>query len=129
MSSHLPIDPAFARRVAGEWFDAWNSHDLEAVLSHYATNVEFTSPFALELTGRADGTLSGIEELRQYFSRALDAFPDLCFTDLRVAIGVSSITLCYRSARGLEAAESMFFEDDGKIVRVLAHYYDRAAHD
>jgi ketosteroid isomerase-like protein len=58
----VPIDPVFARRVAGEWFDAWNAHDLEEVLGHYANDVEFTSPFAVELTGRADGTLHGIEE-------------------------------------------------------------------
>jgi len=123
VSSHLPINPDSARRVAEEWFDAWNSHDLEAVLSHYANDVEFTSPFAVELTGRADGTLHGIDQLRTYFGRALAAFPELCFTDLRVAQGISSITLCYRSVRGLEAAETMFFGQDRKIVRVLAHYY------
>jgi hypothetical protein len=126
VSSHVPIDPAFARRVVGEWFDAWNRHDLDAVLSHYADEVEFTSPFAVELSGRADGTLHGIDELRTYFARALVAFPELCFTDLRVAQGVSSITLCYRSVRRLQAAETLFFGSDGKIVRVLAHYYEDA---
>jgi hypothetical protein len=126
VSSHPPIDPTLARRVAAEWFEAWNGHDLEAVLSHYADDVEFTSPFAVELTGRADGTLYGIDELRTYFARALAAFPELRFTDLRVAQGVSSITLCYRSVRGLEAAETMFLGPDGKIVRVLAHYYEPA---
>jgi hypothetical protein len=129
VGSHLPIDPEFARRLAEEWFDAWNSHDLEAVLGHYADDVEFTSPFAVELAGRADGTLHGIDELRTYFGRALTAFPDLRFSDLRVAQGVSSITLCYRSIRNLEAAETMFFGHGGKIVRVLAHYYEQAASD
>ena len=129
MSPNPPLDPEFARRVAGEWFDAWNAHDLEAVLGHYADDVEFTTPFAVELTGRPDGTLHGIDELRSYFARALAAFPDLRFTDLRVAQGVSSITLCYRSVRDLQAAETMFFGPDGKIVRVLAHYYDPAPGD
>jgi hypothetical protein len=116
------VDQELAERVAREWLDAWNAHDLEAVLSHYADDVEFTSPFAVELTGRADGTLRGIDELRAYFAGALEAFPDLCFTGLRVARGVSSMTLCYRSVRGLDAAETMFLGPDGKIVRVLAHY-------
>ena len=129
MSAHGPIDPELARRVAEEWFDAWNRHDLDAVLAHYADDVEFTSPFAVELTGRADGTLRGLDELRSYFGRALAAFPELRFTDLRVALGVSSITLVYRSVRSLEAAETMFFGDDGKIVRVLAHYSEQAASD
>jgi len=33
----------------------------------YANEVEFTSPFAVELSGRADGTLHGIDELRTLF--------------------------------------------------------------
>jgi hypothetical protein len=127
VGAHRPIDKEFARRVAEEWFDAWNSHDLEAVLSHYANDVEFTSPFAVELSGRADGTLHGIDELRTYFSRALAAFPELRFSCLRVAQGISSITLCFRSVRNLEAAETIFFGHDGKIVLVLAHYYEQAA--
>jgi hypothetical protein len=117
-----PLDATLARRVAEEWLDAWNRHDLDAVLAHYADGIEFTSPFVVELTGRADGTLRGIDELRSYFARALDAFPELRFTDLRVALGVWSVTLCYRSVRDLPAAETMFFDGDGKVVRVLAHY-------
>jgi ketosteroid isomerase-like protein len=125
VTAEAPIDPDTARRVAGEWFDAWNRHDLEAVLGHYADDVEFTSPFAVEFAGRADGTLHGIDELRTYFGRALTAFPDLRFSGLRIAQGVSSITLCYRSVRNLEAAETMFFGQGGKIVRVLAHYSEQ----
>jgi hypothetical protein len=116
------MDRELAERLAREWLDAWNAHDLGAVLSHYADDVEFTSPFAVELTGRADGTVHGIDELRPYFARALEAFPDLRFTGLRVGLGVSSLTLCYRSVRDLDAAETMFLGPDGKIVRVVAHY-------
>jgi hypothetical protein len=119
-----PIDPELARGMAQEWLEAWNEHDLEAVLRHYAEDVEFSSPFAVELTGRAHGTLRGIDELRSYFARALTAFPDLCFADLSVALGVSSVTLCYRSVRNLRAAETMFFGAEGKVSRVFAHYYE-----
>ena len=129
MTAEAPIDPETARRAAGEWFDAWNRHDLEAVLGHYADDVEFTSPFAVELAGQADGTLHGVEELRIYFSRALAAFPELRFTGLRIATGVSSMTLCYRSVRDLDAAETMFFGQDRKIVRVVAHYGAQADGD
>jgi hypothetical protein len=129
VSQAAPVDPELAGRVAREWFDAWNDHDLDAVMSHYADDVEFTSPFAVELSGRPDGTLRGADELRAYFGRALGAFPELRFGDLRVAQGVSSVTLCYRSVRGLDAAETMFFGADGKVVRVLAHYHEPAAGD
>jgi ketosteroid isomerase-like protein len=116
------VDPDEARTLADDWLAAWNAHDLDAVMSHYAADVEFTSPFAVELSGRADGTLQGSDELRAYFARALAAFPDLRFEELRVAVGVSSVTLVYRSVRDLLAAETMFVGDDGKVVRVLAHY-------
>jgi hypothetical protein len=83
--------PSRPRRI--HWLDAWNGHDLEAVLGHYANDVEFNSPFAGPVPRRV---------------------PELCFTDLRVAQGGSSITLCYRSVRGLQAAETMFLGSDGK---------------
>ena len=35
-----------AKRFAREWIEAWNSHDLDAILSHYATDVVLTSPVA-----------------------------------------------------------------------------------
>lgn len=44
----MAIDPELARRVALAWFDAWNDHDLDAILVHYDAAVEFTSPFAVE---------------------------------------------------------------------------------
>ena len=40
-----------ASNFATEWIAAWNSHDLEAILSHYAPQVVLTSPVAAKLTG------------------------------------------------------------------------------
>jgi ketosteroid isomerase-like protein len=110
-----------ADRFAHEWLEAWNRHDLEGILAHYRDDVSFTSPFVKELTGRENGTLVGKDELRDYFSRALAAFPDLEFTDLETFGGATSVCLLYRSVRDLRAAETMLLED-GLVVRVLAHY-------
>lgn len=41
----LPDPPPFARG----WVDAWNAHDVEAVLSHFPPGVVFTSPMAAQL--------------------------------------------------------------------------------
>ena len=38
------IDQAWAERFADEWIAAWNSYDLNAILSHYAEDVVFHSP-------------------------------------------------------------------------------------
>lgn len=39
------ISREFAERFAKDWVDAWNRHDLEAVLSHYADDFEMSSPY------------------------------------------------------------------------------------
>ena len=40
-----------AQAFADEWIAAWNSHDLDRVLSHYAPEVVLLSPIAQKLVG------------------------------------------------------------------------------
>ena len=116
------ITPEAARRLAGAWFEAWNRHDLESILAHYAEDVELSSPLVARILGIADATVRGKTALRAYFARALAAFPELRFEPIEVAAGVCSVVLVYRSVNGLLAAETLIVGDDGRIVRVLAHY-------
>jgi ketosteroid isomerase-like protein len=111
-----------ARALAGEWVDAWNRHDLDAILSHYAGGVEFTSPFVVRLLGDPTGTVRGKAALRDYFARGLAAYPDLRFELLQVLVGVQSVTVYYRSVGNRLAAEVMELDTQGQVVRVLAHY-------
>jgi hypothetical protein len=39
------MDSAFAQHFATEWMAAWNSHDLDRVLSHYSNYFEMSSPY------------------------------------------------------------------------------------
>ena len=113
-----------ARSFAEEWYAAWNSHDLDAILGHYSDDVEFTSPFVVALFDEPSGTIRGKEDLRAYFARGLERFPDLRFEPLDVLAGVDSVTLSYVSVEGRRAAEVMTLGPDGRVVRVLAHYRD-----
>ena len=45
-----PLTEEIARQFAREWVDAWNAHDLERILSHYAPDVVLRSPVAARLT-------------------------------------------------------------------------------
>lgn len=36
----------FAQQFAKEWVQAWNNHDIEAILSHYTEDFEIESPIA-----------------------------------------------------------------------------------
>jgi ketosteroid isomerase-like protein len=49
------VDDATAREFAAAWYAAWNAHDLEAILEHYADDVEMSSPLVAALTGEPGG--------------------------------------------------------------------------
>lgn len=111
-----------AQQFAQKWVEAWNSHDLEAILSHYAPNVVLTSPAAARLLGDPSGTVSGKEALRNYFERGLAAFPNLKFELLEVLQGISSVVLYYINQKGTHTGEFMEIDDNHLVVRVIAHY-------
>jgi ketosteroid isomerase-like protein len=104
------------------WFDAWNRHDLEAIASHYATDVDYYSPFVADLTG-GTGRLQGVEAVTDYFRSALERFPDLHFDPpLHVAAGAGSVAFVYRSVNGLLAVEILVFNENGRVGRAHCHY-------
>ena len=104
------------------WIAAWNSHDLERILTHYSDDVELVSPFVAKLIGAGESAVRGKPALREYFSRGLKAFPALRFDLIRLNEGVRSCVVEYSSVDGLRSAELMEFDDEGKVRRVLAHY-------
>jgi hypothetical protein len=112
----------FARSLAEAWIGAWNRHDLEAILHHYAPDVEFTSPFVTALSGEPSGILRGRERLTAYFEKGLQAYPDLHFDLLRILTGIDSLLLYYRSVNGMLAAEMMTVNGKGLIQTVRVHY-------
>jgi ketosteroid isomerase-like protein len=113
-----------AARFADAWYAAWNAHDLDAMLAHYADAIEFVSPFVAVLNDDPAGIVRGKDDLRAYFARGLERFPDLAFEPLEVLVGVSSVTLRYISVGGRYAAEVMTLDADGLVVHCLAHYRD-----
>lgn len=109
---------AFAR----DWIDAWNAHDLDAILSHYSEDVVLTSPVAARLLNDPSGTVRGKTALRSYFQRGLEAYPNLRFELLEVMSGLSSVVLVYVNQKGTKTAEFMELDENGKVVRVVANY-------
>jgi hypothetical protein len=118
----LPLQASFARELAQDWVDAWNSHDLEKIMTHYGDEVLLTSPVALKVLG-GDGTLRGKAALRTYFQRGLQAFPDLRFDLIDVLWGTETIVIYYlNNVRGSKTVEVMLLNPAGKIGRVWANY-------
>jgi hypothetical protein len=116
------IDQQWAQNFAREWIEAWNSHDLERILSHYTEDFEMTSPLIIERMGEPGGVLMGKTAIRPYWGKGLSADPPLRFELLEVFTGVRSITIQYRSLGRRLAAEALEFNDNGKVTRAVAHY-------
>ena len=107
---------------AHHWIAAWNSHDLDVILSHYDDAVQLTSPVAAQLLGRPDGQVIGKANLRAYGQRGLEAYPNLHFQLENVFWGLNSLVLCYANQKGTRTAEFMELSSAGKVTRVVANY-------
>jgi hypothetical protein len=119
----MPPTPE-ARQFAQDWIAAWNAHDLDAILAHYASNVTLSSPAAAKLLNDPTGMVTGLPALRNYFQRGLDAFPNIHFELVEVLRGLSSVVVLFKNQRGTHTAEFMEFDPQGKVIRVVANYSD-----
>jgi len=117
------IDKSFAEHFAAEWIAAWNSHDLDRILAHYADDFEFSSPFIIKVVGESSGILRGKKAVAAYWAKALAGNATLAFTADTVLWGVNSLVIHYcRQPGGRLASEWFEFGADGAVVRSSAHY-------
>lgn len=111
-----------ALNLASHWVAAWNAHDLDSIMTHYEEGIELTSPVAAQLLGTSNGKVKGNANLRAYFQRGLEAYPDLHFHLEDVLCGVNSVVLYYKNQKGTRTAEFMEMSASGKVARVVANY-------
>lgn len=111
-----------ARQFAEHWVRSWNAHDLDAIMSHYASGVVLVSPVAARILGDPSGTVHGRDALRAYFRRGLEAFPDLGFELVDVMRGLGSVVLYYVNQIGTRTGEYMELDANRKVTRVVANY-------
>ena len=111
-----------AWKLAVDWAAAWNTHDLDSIMTHYEDAIELTSPTAARLLGTSDGKVVGKANLRAYFQRGLEAYPELHFRLEDVLWGVNSVLLYYTNQKGTLTGEFMELSAIGKVARVVANY-------
>lgn len=107
------------------WTEAWNTRDLEAVLEHFADDVVFSSPRALQVIGVA--TVRGKPALREYWQTALSRIQSLRFALQRVIWDpdLSELSIIYdREVNGQRdrAAEVLQFGSGDSVVRGEVFY-------
>ena len=76
----------------------------------------------VQIAGEPSGTLRGKQAVGAYWRNALQLIPDLQFELISLLVGVGSITLYYKGARGRLAAEVFHFGPDRRVVKAFAHY-------
>ena len=108
---------------AAAWVAAWNRRDLDAILEHYADDVVLTSPLVARRFARADGTLRGRDELREYVAVGLDSAPHLRIEPHHTLVGVDGVTVVYTRENGALVAEVMILDAQGKVRRARAFYH------
>jgi hypothetical protein len=112
-----------AGELAAEWVEAWNAHDLDAIIDLYAPGIVFQTPTIIDSLGIPDGRVEGLEDLRVHFSRGLERLPDLHFDLEQVYCGVRSLAMTYRWADGTPVCELHEYDSQERIERVQALYH------
>src|SRR5690349_7560621 len=119
-ADYLPtvITNEAAKKFVMEWIDAFNAHNLERILHHYADEITFYSPFIPLLKFNEEGVIRSKEELKMYFAAGLTAYPDLHFKLHRYFTGINSIVIYYTSVNGMLAAETFKLNRESKALEV-----------
>ena len=122
-NSHLSPTPVKIMAIdyqsfANEWESAWNSHDLERILSHYSDDIIFRSAKALSLVG--NGEIHGKQALRDYWGKALKKQPNLKFKVLAVFHGFEMLVITYKNHHGVIAAETLKLDKHGVVIEASA---------
>ena len=112
-----------AKVFAQAWIDAWNRRDVDAVMSYYAENTEFSSPFVAELAGEPSCLLRGKLALRSFWEKTLAMVPHFQLELLHAFGCVDGICLVYRGLYDLVEAETMVFDANGQVAQTRYHFY------
>jgi len=95
-----------------QWVEAWNTHDIEAVLAHFHDDVVFTSPVAAEVLPETAGVVRGKPALRQYWIQALQRIENLRFVIEDIYRGIDTIVIVYRNQDDVLVSEVLRFSGD-----------------
>jgi ketosteroid isomerase-like protein len=87
------MDYSRARDFVRSWLEAWNAHDVDAVLARFAEDATLTSPVAARILEGSDGVVHGKAALRNYWREGLKRIPDLRFDVVGTYVGVETIVI------------------------------------
>ena len=107
-------------QIAHQWFDAFNQHDLEKLLSLYDENAEHYSPKLKVRQPATNGLIKGKSALRAWWRDSFDRLPSLQYEVVRLTPYQDRVFMEYiRHVEGEEDLHvgEMLEIDHNKIVR------------
>jgi hypothetical protein len=121
------ISDSFAKEHIQRWINAWNTKDLETVLSMFTEDIEFSSPKIKVITPEFNSEkVNNKRDLKHYWSTALQKLTSLHFTPKEFFINGNACVLEYIATfdgkskfLSIEISE---FNDDSKIYKASAFY-------
>jgi ketosteroid isomerase-like protein len=116
---HQPSELAALGRT---WVDAWNTRDLERVLTLYDEDAVMTSDRIPAMGFDASGTVRGKDALRAYWGKALGLLPNLHFSLIELFVSPDSVVVFYENERGKRICEYLRVNAAGKIVQGSANH-------
>ncbi|MFB6449583.1 nuclear transport factor 2 family protein [Bradyrhizobium tunisiense] len=114
--------PSTLAALGRTWIEAWNSRDLERVLTLYDEAAVMTSDRIPALGFDASGTLRGKDALRAYWGKALGLVPELHFSLIELFGSPDSVVVFYANERGKKICEYLRVDAAGKIVQGSANH-------
>ena len=113
------MTPENLQSIAFKWFDAFNNHNLEQLLSLYDDDAEHYSPKLKIHKPKTNGLVAGKQALREWWQDAFDRLPSLNYKVTSLTANGDRVFMEYiRSVNGEEnilIAEVLVVRD-GKII-------------
>lgn len=107
---------------ATDWIEAWNTHDLDRILSHYSQDVVFEAETVKMRWNKPDGKLHGIAELRKHFALGLELVPTLTFQLEQVFLAPAGYAVLYRRENGNRVIDAVTLDNEDRAMKVTAYY-------
>ena len=120
------ISYEFAAHHVVNWVKGWTDHNLNAIMSSYAEELEFSSPKISAVLGEnKNNTISSKRELSTYFSAGLERFPNLKFKIIDFTVSDNKVILEYSANLDGKSIVNVIekFEFENELVKKSGAYY------
>ena len=120
------ISYEFAAHHVEKWVKGWTDHNLNAIMSSYAEELEFSSPKIRAILGEnKNNTISSKRELSTYFSAGLERFPNLKFKIIDFTVSDNKVILEYSANLDGKSIVNIIekFEFENELVKKSGAYY------